>query len=163
MNSITEFEYKNIRTEVNYYCKYYGVKNISYNSDFIFSIVLDNYIEYKNTVDYLNNDKIICAVIKTITKRAVIKYISKNVNYDNKIIDEKYTNKKDTFEVIGLKHLKYILDTLYSSLSEKEQLLFELLSSKDLSKKEACKLLNVSKKFYSDFIEKLKKIILKFI
>ena len=139
------------------------MKNISYNSDFIFSIVLDDYIQYKNTVDYLNNHKIICAVIKTITKRAVIKYIFKNVNYDNKIIDENYTNKKDTFEIIGLKHLKYILDTLYTSLSEKEQLLFELLSSKDLKKKEACKLLNVSKEFYSDFIEKIKKIILKFI
>lgn len=161
---LSEFEYNNIKIEVEYYCKYYDIKNKDFNLDFIFTSVLFAYTEYKDKVDYINNDKVICAVIKTITKRTICKYIfGKNVNYDTKNITENYSNYEDGFKIYNKKYISKILNTIFSSLNEKEQALFELLSQNYITKHEACKLLKIDKSFYDNFIDKLKRIINKYI
>jgi len=161
---LSEFEYNDIKREVAYYCDFYDIKCKDYNSDFIFSNALLAYIDYKKRVDYLVNEKVICAVIKTITQRTVLNYIFKrNTNYDTLQVNDNYVQSKDIQEIIVKEKLTEVLNTIFSSLNEKEQALFELLSDRLISKNEACKFLNINKEFYENFINKLKKIVLKYI
>lgn len=163
MTEITKFEYDNIKIEINYYCDVYFVKDKDFNSDFILSDAIDRYIAYKQKADYLTNENVICATIKTICKRSILNYIYKNnINYDTKKLDEntKYT---DPDKQLLIKEICEKLEIIYSSLTDKEQALYELLSEKEVSIKDACKLLNINKDFYINFINKMKKIIKNFI
>lgn len=163
MTEITKFEYDNIKIEINYYCDVYFVKDKDFNSDFIFSDAINRYINCKENANYLINEKVICATIKTICKRSVLNYIYKNnVNYNTVKIDENYVGY-DLENQVLIKKLYKKLDIIFSSLSEKEQALFELLSDKDVTKSEACRMLNIDKEFYVNFIEKLKRIVSKFL
>lgn len=157
--TLTEFEYKNIITEVNFYCDYYLIKDKDFNSDFILSDAIDRYIKCKEKADYLNNEKVICGTIKTICMRSVLNYIYRNnVNYDTWKLNEKSTSDNFIDQLLIQEICEKIM-TIYDSLSEKEQALFELLSDKEITKNEACKILNIDKDFYIAFINKMKKII----
>lgn len=161
--TLTEFEYKNIITEVNFYCDYYLIKDKDFNSDFILSDVIDRYIKCKEKADYLNNEKIICATIKTICIRSVLNYIYKNnVNYNTWKLKENIASD-DIVDQLLIQDIYKKIILIYDSLSEKEKTLYELLSEKEVSIKDACKLLNINKDFYINFINKMKKIIKNFI
>ena len=43
---LSEIEYNDIAKEVDFYCDYYGITAKKYNSDFIFTVALNRYIEY---------------------------------------------------------------------------------------------------------------------
>lgn len=164
METFTQFEYENILKEVNYYCDIYFLKDKSFNFDFIFTDAIDRYINYKAKVDFLINEKVICATIKSICRRAVLNYMYKNnINYNNVKIDDKYISYDETEYKMFFNRIKELFSIIFSSLTEKEQALFELLSDKEISKNEACKLLKIDKSFYDNFINKLKKIINKFV
>lgn len=172
METLTIFEYNNLQKEVNYYSDICYLKDKSFHCDFIFSIVLDKYIKYKQKVDYITNEKIICAVQRSICKKSVLDYMyKKNINYNTCKINEEFLSLK-SFVFYGDDEIEYQLNlddigkklsTIFSSLTEDEQALFELLSDKKISKNEACNFLNITKECYDNFIYKLKKIINKVI
>lgn len=161
--TLTEFEYNNIITEVSFYCDIYLIKDKEFNSDFILSDAIDRYIKCKENADYLINESVICATIKTICIRSVLNYIYKNnINYNTQKIKDNDTSDDVVDQLLKEEICKKIM-IIFDSLSEKEQALFELLSDKEITKNEACKILNIDKDFYIAFINKIKKIIKNFI
>ena len=86
----------------------------------------------------------------------------KNINYNNFQLNEKYISGINIDDII-IKNLTHdILTTIYSTLTESEQALFDLLSDINISKSKACKLLGINTIDYDNFINKLRKILKKF-
>lgn len=159
---LSEFEYANLKKEVDYFSSIYFIDNKEFNGDFIFSDALNRYIKYKEKVDFLKNEKIICSVIKSISKRATLDFKFKNINYNTTQIKDDYPSDIIIDEIIAKNITNYILYTIYSTLTESEQALFDFLSDNDVSKNKACKLLGINTIDYDRFISKLRKILQKF-
>ena len=160
MQSIDKFEYDNLIIETKYFCKFYYIGNVDYHSDFILSDAIDKYVSYKNRVNYINNEKIKCSIIKNICKTSVLKYIKNNF-YDTKSINENELVYSDE-DFIKKKKIIEIINMIFESLNDVEKIIFEMLEE-GKKKKEIINILNIDSSIFKSFIEKLKSILDRYI
>ena len=160
MISIDKFEYDNIIVETKYFCKFYYIDNIDYHSDFIVSDAIDKYVSYKNRVNYINNEKIKCSIIKNICKTSVLKYIKNNI-YKLKSTDENELFYNDE-DLLKKKKIIDVINMIFESLNDTEKVIFEMLEE-GKKKKEIINILNIDSSIFKSFIEKLKSIVDRYI
>lgn len=184
-NKIEKFEYDIIIKSCKYYQYVYSINDIDF--DFILSkcILLFEKNKVENKIkayskDYtLDNKKLyLNSFIKVMCENVTLDFIkSKKIktitfseletknNNDTNFIDI-LSNYNDAFDEIIKEDLVCKISYLYSILTEKEQMLCDLLSTIDkrtnkcYSKYKICKLLCISTNEYNSYILKIKKLLM---
>lgn len=183
MANITDYEYKEIIFFNNYWCELYDIDEI--NSDLFFSKSLfqfitaklsnkiEDYYAKKNVVDEKDKKRLLNSYIKNICRNTIYdSFKRKQQKFDNCVIrynslleenelnKERLTDNVTPFEKLVSKNIKNKLKIIYDALSDKEQMLFELLSD-GIKTKSILKELDMNQSEYNKYIDKLKRIVVK--
>lgn len=190
-NTFDKFEYYSILYSNFYWCKKINTVN-DIDTDLILSDCIYTYLKKKKDkkIEVLSNE-IIDKELKLIRLRSFIKIMCRNclTNYfrkkngkrkpivlnqcqlsdkeKNYNLYENLTNNKDLLDELIENNFKKKLLYIYESLSDKEQEIYDMLSSentntgKKYTKKDVLNSLKINSREYSEYIEKLKNLLYK--
>ena len=172
-NDLTKKEY-DILLEVCKYWKYiYRIDEIDF--DYIFSKCvltfqkkkIENKIKaYSKKVSLQDKELLLRSFIKVMCQNIILNFIKskkiKEIRF-SKIENDNFinnlTNGKDAFDELLEQDVTSKISYMYSILSEKEQMLCDLLSTENYSKCKICSLLSISTNEYNNYILKIKKLL----